>query len=230
MEHDEKVTLSDKINNFFEQNRKKVLIVFAGIFIAVIAVVVSFMIFENKKKSAMGKIETLILKFEKFKSDNLKNSSDSLTEEEKKKLAEAENALIEKLAAYSDNNNYAGFMACQQIADIYFRNNDFEKALTYYEKLNLPKDRYISGVMAYNAGTCADELGRNEKAIEFYKKAMDNTEFPFKARALFNVARVQENLDVKLAIDSYNKVLADYPDTEWASLSKTRIIELGLEH
>ena len=50
MEHDEKVTLSDKINNFFEQNRKKVLIVFAGIFIAVIAVVVSFMIFENKKK------------------------------------------------------------------------------------------------------------------------------------------------------------------------------------
>lgn len=24
MEHDEKVTLSDKINNFFEQNRKKV--------------------------------------------------------------------------------------------------------------------------------------------------------------------------------------------------------------
>jgi len=146
MEHDEKVTLSDKINNFFEQNRKKVLIVFAGIFIAVIAVVVSFMIFENKKKSAMSKIETLILEFEKFKSDNLKNSSDSLTEEEKKKLAEAESTLIEKLAAYSDNNNYAGFMACQQIADIYFRNNDFEKALTYYEKLNLPKDRYISAM------------------------------------------------------------------------------------
>lgn len=228
MNQDEKVTFSDRVDSFFAQHRKKVLVALSTLFVVVIAVIAIFMVIERQKKAAITKIETEIIAFEKFKSEKIKNSANSMTDEEKKLLADEEATLIEKLTPYSVQNNYAGFMAVQYIADIYFKNGDFEKALSFYEKLNLPKELYTSGVVFYNAAACADELGQNEKAIDFYRKAANCVSFPFKARALFNAARVQENIDASAAVDAYTKVVADYPNSEWALLSKTRVIELGL--
>lgn len=222
-------TLADKLNNFFTQNRKALLI-FLSATLAVFLVLVGWLAFlENQQKSAIAKIETLVVDFEKFKSENLKNALDSLTEEEKKLLTEKENTLIESLIPYASENNYVGFMANQQIADIYFKNNDFEKALSFYEKIKLPNSQYVAGVLFFNTATCADELEQNEKAIEFYNKAATCENFPFKARAFFNIARVQENTGKEQAIEAYKKVISEYPNTEWAHLSKTRIIELNLK-
>ncbi|MEL3909255.1 MAG: tetratricopeptide repeat protein [Treponemataceae bacterium] len=228
-EEEIKLTLSDRLNNFFTQNRKTLLIVLLDVLVFFLALVGWFAFVENQQISAIAKIETLVVDFEKFKSEELKNALDSLTEEEKKLLADKENALIESLIPYTDKNNYAGFMAAQQIADIYFKNENFEKALSFYEKINLPSSKYVTGVSLFNAAACADELGQSEKAIELYNKAANCEDFPFKARAFFNIARVQENTNKERAIEGYKKIISEYPNTEWAYLSKTRIIELELK-
>lgn len=229
MEKDKtELTLSDKINVFFMRNRKAILVTLACILAVLVVVLAVFAVLDYQRKSGIKKIETLVLDFEKFKVENIKNAPDSMTEEEKKLLANEENKLIENLSKYTDKNDYVGFMAVQEIADIYFKNGDLEKALSYYEKLNLPENQYISGVLYFNAAACSDDLGQSEKAFEYYNKAASCESFPFKERALFNVARVQEKLDKAKAVEVYSQLVADYPNTEWANLSKTRIIELEI--
>lgn len=222
-------TITDKVNSFFVKNRKVLLIVFGVVFAVVLVVIGSLVFFEHKGKVDIAEIETIIIDFEKFKKDNIKNTYDSLTEAEKKLLSDEEIKVIEKLSKHINANNYSAFMAIQQIADIYFKNREFEKALSFYEKAPI-SNKYICGVLFFNAGTCADELGQTDKAIQFYNKASECIDFPFKARALFNVARVQESTDTSKAVETYNSIIAKYPNTEWSNLSKTRLIELKLKN
>lgn len=222
------MTISDKLNDFFSRHRKSVIIVSISVLVVVAAVIAAVVIVDNTKKNEIATIETVILDFEKFKVDKLKNSLDSLTEEEKTMFEAEKTKVIEKLSAYRHKKNYAGFMANQEIADIYFADGNFEKALAAYECITLGKDNYTSGVLFFNAACCADELGQSEKAADLYAKAGQCENFPFRERALFNAARVQENIDKAKAMEAYKQLVADYPNTEWASLSKTRLIELGL--
>lgn len=226
MEENLELTLSERINDFFVHNRKILLLVLVAVLLIIVVLISAVVVIEQRENFAIKEIETSIVDFEKFKSEKIKNAEDSLSDEEKRLLAEEETKLIETLSKYADEKNYAGFMAIQQIGDIYFKDGDFEKALSFYEKAPLAIDKYPSGVLFFNAGTCADELAENEKAFDFYTKASECKDFPFKGRALFNAARVQESFDKAKAIDSYKNILATHPNSEWAFLSKSRIIQL----
>lgn len=229
MEKDGELTISDKINDFFVRNRKILLIILALVLLVVLIVIGVVVFFDTQRTTAINEIEAAIADFQKFKTEKIKNADNSLSDEEKKLLTDKETKLIETLSKYSEQKNYAGFMAIQQIGDIYFKNGDFEKALHFYEKMPLSANRYPSGILLFNAAMCADELGQNEKAMRLFIEASGCTEFPFKARALFNAARVQESLDGVKAIETYKQLIASYPDTQWANLAKTRVIELELK-
>ncbi|MBQ7611722.1 MAG: tetratricopeptide repeat protein [Spirochaetaceae bacterium] len=224
----EQKTISEKIDAFFTKNRKIALIALACVGLIIAAVVISVIIVDSSNKKAIAQVESIIYDFETFKSEKLTNALDSLTDEEKRLLSEEAQSVIEKLSPFQSKNNYAGFMANQQIGDIYFGNGDFEKALEAYEKVSFSENTYIAGVVSFNAASCADELSQFEKAYTYYTKASTCKNFPFKERALFNAARVQESIDKTKALSVYDMLVRDYPDSEWGLLAKTRIIELGL--
>ncbi|PIE98065.1 MAG: hypothetical protein CR988_04660 [Treponema sp.] len=228
--HEEELTLSGKINNFLYQHRKVMIITFSALAVLFLAIVLGSYMISMQKANAIEEIETIVLDFEKFKTKELKNSLDELTPEEKKLLQEKEETVIQGLLKFAGKSSYVGYMANAEIAEIYYLSKNWEKALDAYEKASkcVPSS-YAMGPALFNAAICAEEIGNTEKALEMYKKAGEAVDFPFRARSLFNAARLQEQSDTEVAIEIYNKIASDYANTEWAKLSKTRVIQLELK-
>ena len=76
----------------------------------------------------------------------------------------------------------------------------------------------------------------NNDRVEGYKKAIENLEivcedsdFGMIAKALFNLARLQESKgDVATAIETYNTLISRNPSDEWAKLAKSKVMFLEL--
>ncbi|WP_252723557.1 tetratricopeptide repeat protein [Treponema pedis] len=141
---------------------------------------------------------------------------------------------MEKLSALTAkrSSSYSAFRANTAIAEIYFQRKSYEEALKYYELAALAvKNSYAAGVAYFNAASCADESGNNEKALEFYEKAATIENFPLIPRALFNAGRIYEAMSKKdEAVSRYNKLLESYPKNEWALLAKSRIIDISKDN
>lgn len=225
---DQPMTAEEKVNNFFHAHRKAIFIILGVLAVLLVVFIMVVIFYSAQKNKATTEIEQLMLDFNKVKSEKIKNSLDELTDEEKRILAEEEDKLLESLKAHTAGKGYASFVANSEIAEIYFNRKDWENALLAYEAAaKFQLKAYTAGVAYFNAGTCADELGDFEKAFDYYKKASEVESFPLASRAFFNSARVQEQLDKEKAIEIYKKLVVDFPDSEWANLSKTRIIQLS---
>jgi len=148
------------------------------------------------------------------------------------KVLEKEDEIIPKLAELGMNaKGYASYLAFYNIADIYFARKDYTKAKDYYSKaVDAVPNSYVLGVLYFNIAVCMEELKESDDAIlEYYKKSSEVEEFPLKPRAMFNMARVQEKMGKKNeAIATYQEILENYPDNDFAFMGKTRIIDLEI--
>ncbi|HWR10922.1 MAG TPA: tetratricopeptide repeat protein [Rectinemataceae bacterium] len=92
----------------------------------------------------------------------------------------------------------------------------------------LPKT-YLAPLALESAAVAAEEQGKADVALEYYSKiiAQYKEDTPNLSHAYFSVARLNEaKSDWKAALESYNKILSDFPDTDWAKLAKDRVVYL----
>ncbi len=218
----EKVTISQKFNNFLSKYRVvllTVIIVFVCFFIALVGFT---MITESNSNKAFETVESVVDQWETARAATDKTG-----------LPAQEDAFIVTLqkVASSNKTSYAGAHAYMTIGEVYFSRKDWKNAQEQYLLAAKAAPRaYTAGLAFFNAGVCADELGNSDEALTNLNKALACENFNLKSRVLFNIGRIEEQRTNKdAAIAAYEKMAEQFPNDDWTSLAKSRIIALQLK-
>ena len=174
-EPDQFLSSTDKAMLFFRQNR---FFVIGGI-IVVMLFGLSFLGYQNYQKSRIMKFESLYFKMEK------------IVEESKEKGKKLQEQLI-KIRDQIDEGPHKN-RASLFLADIYFQNEDYDKAKSIYQEVR-SKSRGLNHEMAaVNLAYTYEAMGDLKKAIDLYKLAIDsNSNFPL-FQVYWSLARCHEN-------------------------------------
>ena len=174
-EPDQFLSSTDKAMLFFRQNR---FFVIWGI-IVVMLFGLSFLGYQNYQKSRIMKFESLYFKMEK------------IVEESKEKGKKLQEQLI-KIRDQIDEGPHKN-RASLFLADIYFQNEDYDKAKSIYQEVR-SKSRGLNHEMAaVNLAYTYEAMGDLKKAIDLYKLAINsNSNFPL-FQVYWSLARCHEN-------------------------------------
>jgi len=174
-EPDQFLSSTDKAMLFFRQNR---FFVIGGI-IVVMLFGLSFLGYQNYQKSRIMKFESLYFKMEK------------IVEESKEKGKKLQEQLI-KIRDQIDEGPHKN-RASLFLADIYFQNEDYDKAKSIYQEVR-SKSRGLNHEMAaVNLAYTYEAMGDLKKAIDLYKLAINsNSNFPL-FQVYWSLARCHEN-------------------------------------
>ena len=174
-EPDQFLSSTDKAMLFFRQNR---FFVIGGI-IVVMLFGLSFLVYQNYQKSRIMKFESLYFKMEK------------IIEESKEKGKKLQEQLI-KIRDQIDEGPHKN-RASLFLADIYFQNEDYDKAKSIYQEVR-SKSRGLNHEMAaVNLAYTYEAMGDLKKAIDLYKLAINsNSNFPL-FQVYWSLARCHEN-------------------------------------
>jgi tetratricopeptide (TPR) repeat protein len=218
----DQTSFTQKINDFLSKYRVIIVTVLIAVVVALIGLFVVTAVRENNSKAAYETVEDVLVQWEKARADTDKTS-----------LASKEDGFIASLqkVASSNKHSFGGARAYMTIAEIYFSRKDWKTALDQYlAAVKAAPKAYTAGLSYFNAGICADELGNADEAIKYLNQAIALENFVMKPRAMFNIARIEEQRSkTEAAIAMYDKIAEQYPDDEWTMLAKSRKIALKIK-
>ena len=217
MEQTEKKTLGSRITEIIENSRVVIISILGGAI--VIALIIGLVVFF--KNSSIEKGLTELDQIE-YKYISLDAESETLNEDKTAILMEVTSFAKEATGVVSLRSYlFAGNIA--------FELEKWSEARDLYvNAFNADTDSYTAPIALFNAGVCSDELNELDVAIDYLEKSVEFENFPLKARALFNLGRIHEaNNATDSALSIYEQVSADYPDSSWAKLAKSRKISLS---
>jgi len=220
--NEEQITISQKITDFLVKFRVLFISVLVALVIAFTVLLVVTTVIEKRNRVAFEKIENLVTDWEAAKAAP-----------EQANLTAKEDEIVAKLLAIgkSNKNGLAGARAYMSVAEVYYSRKDWKNAQeNYVAAAKADGKAYTAGPNFYNAAMCADEQGNSDEAVELFNKAVAQENFPLKARAYFNIGRIEEQRShAEAAIAAYEKLAEQFPDDTWASLAKSRIIKLQIK-
>ena len=115
----------------------------------------------------------------------------------------------------------AGKIAGLKYADACYQAGDYENAITSYQKaLSDFKNTPFFKIMALNGlGYSYESSGKYDQAITAFKKILDDPKASIKDETLFNLGRLYERQgDLKSSRGMFDRILADHPDSFYATL------------
>ena len=174
-EPDQFLSTTDKAMLFFKQNRSLVI----GGVVGIILFGMSLLGYQNYQKSRTMKFEALYFKMEKIAEKG---------EEKGKKLQEQLIEIRDQIDEGPHRNRASLFLA-----DIYFQNEDYDKAKAIFQEIESKSYGLNHEMAAINLAYTYEALGDLEKAIDLYKLAINsNSNFPL-FQAYWSLARCHEN-------------------------------------
>ena len=208
-------TLATSINDVLDKKRKPLFIGFIVVIVAVLGTIIGIVVKENVTAKNLESID--MINYE------MRLDASSLSSDE---IASRRSAALEKLAPLTAKSGIVGARASIISAELYFQTADFEKARDLFVKAaDLRKKAYFAPDCYFNAGVCSENLGDNENALLYYKKAGDYSDYLLIDHVLFNIGRLNEALgDLDSAKASYEKLNDLHPTSNWAKLAKSRIL------
>ncbi|MDR3020359.1 MAG: tetratricopeptide repeat protein [Treponema sp.] len=219
----EQIKISEKINDFFQKNRKGALVSLGAIIILFVGFIVFISMQDFFRKKAINEVEELNSKFE--------NIRYSLNDEEF--FNDIETLLDELNNFAKSKSGFAGSKAWTLIAQIHGGREDWQKAQEAWLNAAKTGDKtYLAPISLFNAAAAAEEQGNLSEAIELLQKCIAHRfEFPAAPRAQFSIGRLYEELgNYPAAIEAYRSVLIDWQDVPvWQHLARSRMtsIEVG---
>lgn len=201
---------SSEVMNFAEKNALY-LIIGAVIIVALFAGSLIWRYVDNKKEMKAGEqfAQALV-----FYEQVLKEDGDF------GQASEQFEAIIKNYRGTS-----SGVMSLFYAGNCMYVNQDFDKAITWYERFieSAPKGTHLV-VLAYDSlGYCYEGKEEYRKAIEYFKKTV--TPPPgLGEMAYLNMARCYEALeDTKNSLESYQRVLLEYPDSSKSTFVREKV-------
>ena len=224
--HEIKLSISEKLSQFMQKNRKIIIIGFISLFVVLIAFIAGFSINDKISAKAFSRVDSFESRY-----NELKPFIGGEGTEAASKQADI-TALLEELSAFQKEiSGFAAARAFNISAGIYENQKKWaeaEKAWT--DAANAAKKSYLAPVSLYNAAVAAEEQGNTESAIGLYKKALDfGDAFIGAARAQFSIGRLEESLNNReAALDAYKSLVSKWPnDPIWSNFAHSRIIALS---
>jgi TolA-binding protein len=133
-------------------------------------------------------------------------------------------------------NDYSGTdsapSACFKLANIYFQNKNYEKALQYFKIMieQYPDDKMKLAASAAGAGACYEEMGNRAEAGRYYRMAADL--YPENMWAPGYLLEAGRNYgaagDIESARKAYNMIIEDYKDSREVNSAKSSLSELNI--
>jgi tetratricopeptide (TPR) repeat protein len=142
------------------------------------------------------------------------------------------NVMIVKLTTLVDSSRF-GYVSRHGdflVAGYYYNNKRYDDAMKRFEKYADSSSSVYAPLALLQAGACAEETDKYDKAFELYKKAQSKyTDSPFSDRILYDLGRMyQKKGDIVNARESFNKILTQYPKSSFVASAKARMFLLGL--
>jgi len=224
-EQTKKITVTEKVNTFFQKNRKIILIGFIAVIAVIVGLIAGITVKNNIQEKALSKVDGFNRRYLELKDYIGSSDIDSFS-----KQTELVVLMVEIDDFAGKNSGFPAARAYSLSADILTEQSNWEEAEKSY--LNAAKaagKSYYAPVNFFNAAVAAEEHGNYEAAIEHYTKALNfENNFPAAARAQFAIGRLEEERSNKAAaLEAYNNVISRWPDEIlWTSLAQNRIIVL----
>jgi len=215
---EQKLDVSDQIAGFMQKHRKPLLILLVLIAAGVAGSSAFFLIRGVLEKKAIAAVE----EFERRKSE-IESSGEAAK-------SEKETALLEEINAFAPSTfGYAAARSYSLAADIYYSRSEWGKAEEAWVAAarKAPKI-YLAPVSLFNAAAAAEEQGKLEESIDYYRRSLTFAGiYPAAARTRFNIGRICETRNDKTgAVESYRELIEKNPDSNWAKLAQSRLIFL----
>ncbi len=217
----EKQRFSAILDGFLRKNRIVLLVALVVLLVGIAGIAIVSGVTSAQKNSSTIRVEKL--------TDDLDAWSN---EKDATKKADAEKALVASLKEVTTRwpRQFASIRAYTMLARIAEANKDFaEMEKDWWAIYASFPASFAAPVALQNAAAAAEERGANAEAIAHYRVVVDkySTKSVGVAHALFAIGRLsEESKDYAAATDSYQKLLATYPDDDWTKLAKDRIIFL----
>lgn len=209
-----------KLNNVLADNRKIFIILGCVIVLVVVLLVILNSVNAKNLENQFDQIDQLQTKYTEV------IAMDTTSEEYKTSLQE----LKDNLTGMSKGKKYPALKAQYLLASIAFEEKDYQVALDgFYGVYQKANGSYLGSLSLLNAAVCAEEKGDDSLALEYYSKVWDEfgAEAAESPKALFNQARlVQKGGDNTLAKATYQQLIDQFPQSEYAKLAKTVIVSL----
>ena len=159
---------SEKVRLFFTENRSKVILCILTVLIAVF----SYFGYENYKTTQIMKYEALYF---------------NMTEIAKKEEIEVDKlVIIRDQIGFGSQRNRASLL----LADVYFRNKDYDKALKTYLEIKNDSQGLNHQMASIGLAYIHEAKGNFKNAIDLYKTVIDaNTSFPL-FQVYWSLARI----------------------------------------
>ncbi|MDR0643241.1 MAG: tetratricopeptide repeat protein [Treponema sp.] len=213
-------SLDDKINNFVQNNRRKILICLGIVVIGVAAVIAAITIRNKIWEGAVSRVEDFTRRYEELRF----NITDAAN-------AESVAALLTELSAFAPGaSGYPGSRAYAIIAGIHGDKKEWAEAeQAWRDAAKKAGKTYLAPVALFNAASAAEEQGKTAEAIALYTECLGMAElFPSSPRAQFAIGRLEEKQGNKeKALEAYRTLRINWPgDTLWRNLAQSRIISI----
>lgn len=211
--------MEGKLNSFLSRNRMLLIIICAVIVAALIVFIIVDNVSASNTEKQFDKIDQLETTYSEL------NAADATSEGYQAKVDD----LKAQLQDFAKGKKYPSLKAQYLLATMAFNEKDYQTALDGYDAVyQNAKGSYLGSLALTNAAVAAEEKGDDAKALEYYTKVWD--EFGVSAaeapKALFNQARLQQKSDATLAKATYQQLIDQFPQSEYAKLAKSVIISL----
>lgn len=220
------LTVTDKLNNFIQKNRKKLFIGLASAIAILAVLIIGISVRDKLQENALSQADGFNKRYEELKAFINSDDIDAI-----QKQADIAILLVDLESFAGKKSGYPAAWAYSISADIFGDQKKWDDAeKSYINAAKAAGKSYLAPVSFFNAAVAAEEQGNIDTAIEYYNKALDfGNAFAAAARAQFAIGRLEESRDNKTAaLIAYNTLLAKWPgDPVWTNLAQSRIIVIS---
>ncbi|WP_018525256.1 tetratricopeptide repeat protein [Alkalispirochaeta alkalica] len=213
----EQVSLADTLKVFLGSHRKPLFGISIALIALVFASVVAYQVHHNRQEQAARQAEEISESWLSWQNEQDDQSETDIRE-----------AIETLLAAHP--RSYGALRALHILMLLEWEMEQFEEAEAAGLRLAEAFPRsHLTGAALATAAAAAEEQGDPARAREILSRIARGEGSPTaeEPRALFNLGRLAEELqDYDEALEYYNRLAGDHPESNWTKLARNRIIWL----
>jgi len=220
------LSTAEKINMFFQKNRKMLLFAFIGAIVVFAGFIIGITVRDSMSGRALTRADEFNRRWNELRLNAVTDEAETM--EEQAELA----VFLTELDGFARKTfGFAAARSYSLLGDIFAEQKNWaDSEGAYLKAAKAAGKSYLAPVSFFNAAVAAEEQENIESAIEHYKRSLDfENSFPAAARAQFSIGRLEESRNNRIAaLAAYATVTAKWPDEQlWANMAHSRIIALS---
>jgi len=212
--------MEGKLNSFLGRNRIVLIIISCVVVVAIAVLCIVSSVTTKSLENSFDKIDQLETTYSEVLAMD-KKATDYQTKYDE---------MMSQLTTMSKGTKYPALKAQYLLASMSYEDKDYQAAIDgFFAVYQKAKGSYLGSLCLTNAAVAAEDKGDDALALEYYTKVWD--EFGTKAaespKALFNQARLQQKGgDTTLAKATFQQLIDQFPNSEFAKLAKSVVVTL----